>query len=770
MEPERRRRRPAVSCILCRRRKIKCNREVPCSNCTKSKNAECIYRDAPRAPAQTRRQGRSVESRETSQTSLASAPDAPSALSPLSPSISTPSTATPNHQYHDPSRPTTTATNRTADLVARTGSHARPARSQTVPEQGHQAVSSSGPSSTNTPVSTFTKNSRVETRTVNVSGNFYFHSEHRLASAPQAVTRCVTHKTRLFGQSHWVNALALLNDMFDVIERHLRDDTSTVFKVEKRCKSIARIIKSRRAPPWPCAPTPELPARAVADALIERYLGTSETVFRVLHIPSFRRDYESVWDPGSNPDPAFLVQLKLVLAIGSSTYDSDFSLRSFATQWVYEAQTWLSAPEFKSQLGIPSLQTNILSLIAREATGIGEDMVWANLGATLRIAMYMGLHRDPAGLGPRITTPLVDEMRRRLWNTILELALQSSLTSGGPPLVSLDEFDTEPPGNFDDDQLPGQDGEDPVPKPNGQFTQMTMAIALRSMLPQRLAIARYLNDLSSHGTYGETLKLDTELRKAYKNMTQTLQASRSQLRCPSNLELRAVDLIIRRYFLALHLPFFAPALEESAFAFSRRVIVESALRIWRAAFPLPLSASTTSDDLLTRIAINGSGFFHTVAVQAFVVIAVELKTLIQEEGILGLGPVELRPDLMAALQDFKLWCWKSMETGTTNTKGYLIACMVCAQMEALQRGMGEEEAIACEVKAAEEAEDKCLVLLQGIEAKSRQPQGAVEIDGAGGGLDLTPEYGAEDWDYMASNLMFDSVGVDPMSWMFQGLG
>jgi hypothetical protein len=31
-----------------------------------------------------------------------------------------------------------------------------------------------------------------------------------LASQPQAVTRSVSHKTRMFGQSHWVNAVAMV--------------------------------------------------------------------------------------------------------------------------------------------------------------------------------------------------------------------------------------------------------------------------------------------------------------------------------------------------------------------------------------------------------------------------------------------------------------------------------------------------------------------------------------------------------------------------------
>jgi hypothetical protein len=68
------------------------------------------------------------------------------------------------------------------------------------------------PSSASTPVSTFTKTSRVETKTLHFAGNFYFHTEHREDGARQAIARSVTHKTRMFGQSHWVNSLGLVSN------------------------------------------------------------------------------------------------------------------------------------------------------------------------------------------------------------------------------------------------------------------------------------------------------------------------------------------------------------------------------------------------------------------------------------------------------------------------------------------------------------------------------------------------------------------------------
>jgi hypothetical protein len=60
--PPRKRRRPALSCIECRRRKIKCDRNMPCNHCMQSKNSVCSYKDsytpshsAPKTPSSTPR-------------------------------------------------------------------------------------------------------------------------------------------------------------------------------------------------------------------------------------------------------------------------------------------------------------------------------------------------------------------------------------------------------------------------------------------------------------------------------------------------------------------------------------------------------------------------------------------------------------------------------------------------------------------------------------------------------------------------------------------
>lgn len=62
--------------------------------------------------------------------------------------------------------------------------------------------------STQSPVPT--SNSNIETTTSSIAGTFYVH-ESRLLGKAQVISRSVMHKTRLFGQSHWINGVALVS-------------------------------------------------------------------------------------------------------------------------------------------------------------------------------------------------------------------------------------------------------------------------------------------------------------------------------------------------------------------------------------------------------------------------------------------------------------------------------------------------------------------------------------------------------------------------------
>ncbi|CZR50256.1 uncharacterized protein PAC_00128 [Phialocephala subalpina] len=750
-EPERRRRRPTVSCTLCRKRKIRCNREIPCNNCIRSRNGTCVYEHHPPLP-QRQRPGH-AQNAEHGPVVL---PTRDSIIASRASSTSKESTA-PSSQ----SKLEVDLLNTSTPAAQSSASYIKSTKSIISQLEKQHAIAAS--TSTQSPPAT--PDSSVETTTSRLGGTFHVHRESHRPGQPAAITRSVTHKTRSFGQSHWINVVTThYQDLIDKIEPLIREEESKVILGLQKCKRLAKIVKARRAPAWPTLPISELPSKEVADELIECYLRTSETIYRVLHIPSFRRDYEALWLSAIDMNTPSLVQVKLVLAIGAATYDEQFSLRASAIQWVYEAQNWLSQPNIKSQLGIQSLQTSLLLLLARENVDVGGDLIWIDAGALLRRAVYMGLHKDPARL-PKMTK-FAAEMRRRLWNTILEITLQSSLTSGGPPFVSVDDFDTLPPSNFDDDQLIA---DDPSPKLEEDFTQVSIAIALRKTFPIRLGIAKFLNDMGSHGTYEDTLRLDAELRTSYKALCRAIQGWRLETGCsPSQFALGVVDFLMHRYISALHIPFFAPALHEAAYAWSRKVVIESSLKIWYTLYPSASIIATQSRDGtdssnrddLARLTVTGSVFYKTVAIQATMLIAMELRAQLKEQD--SLSPLPLRPDLLSILEGTKAWCLRCIEAGETNIKGYLITCLVVAQIDGLMRGVREDEFPELLIEAVQAAEDRCLPILEEMATQGQHDRGADEFQQ----MSLnTPFEMAGDWDFLMSDAL-NPGNADPMSWMF----
>ncbi|KAF7131351.1 hypothetical protein CNMCM5793_004465 [Aspergillus hiratsukae] len=299
-------------------------------------------------------------------------------------------------------------------------------------------------------------------------------------------------------------------------------------------------------------------------------------------------------------------------------------------------------------------------------------------------------------------------MRRRLWNTILEVKLQSSLTSGSPSLLSLNDFDTAPPGNFNDEQLEAQDS---VPRPEGGITELSMAVALRRAFPYRLDVVKFLNDLTSPGIYEETLRLDAELREAYRMLARTLRACTSSDDGPSQFEIQVVNLLMHRYFSALHIPFFNPTRHRSAYAFSQKTVVESSLKLWRAACPSPSSMTVA----LTNG--RGSGFYPSVAIHAAFLIGMELCIQLQEED--DLCPAPLRPELLWVLEDAKAWL-RVIKAGETHVKDYLLMSMVSTWVEGLVRGLGEKKVIRLLVKAVENVGEKCLPILEEMAASIQE--------------------------------------------------
>ncbi|KAL4956445.1 hypothetical protein BDW69DRAFT_181561 [Aspergillus filifer] len=722
--PGKKRRRPKVSCVSCRRRKIRCNREKPCNNCVRFRTTACDYEDAepPR---------------------------------PRSRHYPTPESQGSHSGAGTFSQPVSFLTATSSDIFNITGDRSALDNEARRLKRRIQQLEVQLVDANLRPVQESYEDVKILTTDSRVSGPLHLHYR-KDEFDNELIANGLTMKGRTFGQSHWAVSIAEeLRDFFKTFEPYVRQWPADSWLGLEKCKCLARRIKARRAVPWPSPLISQLPSRIICDALVDQYLRNTESLTRILHIPTFCREYEEFWVSGADKNFNFVTQLKLVLAIGAVTYDDHFSMRSAAIQWVHEAQIWISGPKHKGRLNIQAMQTNLLLLLAQERVGVDGDPTWVSTGALLRKAMYMGLHRDPTHLPKR--TVFVAEMHRRLWNTIVEINLQSSLTYGGPPLLSFNDFDTAPPSNFDDEQL---EADEPIPKPEGDMTQMSFAIAFRRTLHQRLAVVGHLNNLASAAFYKETLQLDAALRAAYRELGQTVRKCTSSSGSSSfQYETLLIDFLMQRYFSALHIPYFGPA-HGKAYAFSQRTVVDSSLRIWRAANQQSPDQSNniSPNDDLSRLTTCSSGFYQTATMHAAFVISVELRAQLEED---SLCPAPLRPDLVSVLEEVKPWCLKVITAGATSVKGYLLMSLIVAQYQGMVRGMDTEQTAELLAEAAANVEKDCMPILQRVAAAEEQ-----KTETPVAAPDTTPPYLTGNWGSATSDALLTLYDLDPMGWMF----
>ena len=74
--------------------------------------------------------------------------------------------------------------------------------------QLEEQLSASAPKEVESPASYSA--SSIVTATSRLGGTYYFHREASPFGSSQLVTRSVTHKSRFFGQSHWINGIAMV--------------------------------------------------------------------------------------------------------------------------------------------------------------------------------------------------------------------------------------------------------------------------------------------------------------------------------------------------------------------------------------------------------------------------------------------------------------------------------------------------------------------------------------------------------------------------------
>jgi hypothetical protein len=372
-----------------------------------------------------------------------------------------------------------------------------------------------------------------------------------------------------------------------------------------------------------------VPKKEVADHLLQLYLDTFETTYRVLHTPTFLKQYAEYWNESQPTDMSFVAQLLAIMAAGSCFYvpppgqDHRDIFQKPAMKWIMAVQSYVSCTFVSPDIDFRMLQTQTLLLVARLGVASDGDVAWASAGSLIRSATTMGLHRDPTRF-PK-ARPFYSELRRRLWATIVELDLKISLDRGVPPSVDLDECDCDAPSNWNDADLIPDMENDPAPLSTALYTQNFYHTLLTKTLPLRYRIAKKINGLRFNLSYDDALRMGEELSRAMQHAS-SLFDDNAHSCAPEQSErhrfAQSLHLfIMRKFLLALHRPFSLSVVRLPKCSYSRKICLEESLGIL-SQMELPSPAEKMPSPHITQL---GSGMFRDETFHAAVTVCVELS-------------------------------------------------------------------------------------------------------------------------------------------------
>ncbi|KAF4471601.1 C6 transcription factor [Fusarium albosuccineum] len=705
--PKRRRRRPARSCEQCRRRKIRCNMGQPCNGCVRARAPmQCSYRDG--SPGDT-------------------------ALGPSKNRELAPADARPEREEGEvAASQRTTAPRRDSVGVYPRGQmlHQPPNNGDNVPLQDQgSSLSNLVPSSQ--PLSSTSSSTCIPPLTP------------RLRHVPE--------KTKLFGQTHWLHTAEKfpISGKFHPVEVEpsFNDAKAELFETLKEARNLRFALKKQNSTTLdqPIRDLREtIPLKLTCDELIRCYLRTLEPLYRIIHVPSFWKEYERVWEDEhvSSPSTVFLIKLSLILAIGTTFKGScdieQGHLQHLAQTWIQNAQWWLTGPCEKTTYNLDGLQVFCLLLLARQTTfNCRGATSWLSSGSLLRAAMTMGLHRDPK-LFPGLTL-FEKEFRARLWTTVLELSVQCCLDLGLPLNLSEADYDACSPSNFNDSDL--DSGLQQAPKPMKTPTDSTLQVLLAQSLPLRVEVIRLLNDFRHQQTYEKALAIGTKLRTACRDVAAFFHSIKN--RDPSSndgsslganeFHRKFMDIQLRRFIMFLHRDFMLQARIDPRFYLSRKVCVEAALVIASSSKDADLSLPTQRWDDMSRLSLVGRGLFKcALSFDAMLILALDVITQLQDESspqheadVLDEMARATRDPLIHVLESMREQLTHLVARGNTSLKRLLFANAHLTHIRALESGQPVKQAIyECVTQTLRD----CVVVLREVQVGATPQDSVVTAD------------------------------------------
>ncbi|PNP85417.1 hypothetical protein FNYG_01246 [Fusarium nygamai] len=685
--PAYKRRRPAVACTECRRRKIRCDRHSPCGPCSKSMpSLRCVYNNQPtgRIPESYLDPGMQQQQQHDSLAHAHRGPYEQSIfahqpfdevqemdlfnmdVAPMT-DVSLGFVDMDFFGMSDVSHSKSTSIDSTNSLLQ--GLSRSPSwTTSSLPSTMASSITNSLQNVPLTQTKSSGRSSAAQIREPEYSStedhdSHWYEPFSRCDKLKFLVDNLSGDKVRLSSEQE------ALRPLFETYKRLLRDSRRT--QESRHANEISMSAQN--------GARGMLPARRMCDSLVDAYIKTFESVLRIIHVPSFLRDYEHFWEDSASTvsptDETFACKLLLVSALGSITMfpsevqqDQTTSCREQSPNWISYVKDWLARKSMKGMRGDLSM-AQIACLLALTRHTYHQDsapmgVAWLSEGHGLtHMAVQIGLHREPRLRSPNISAKEA-EIRRRLWATMLELSLQVSVDQGLPAPIAPESYDCELPSSIEDDDL--------VLGIETQGLSQSSVLTLFAKTQRlRLRILQLVNAPGSSKTYRECYSLASELNAACSAGVFQLD---SQL---SDFQSGFLTSFTKPFVLALHETFAEEAHSKPEYYYSRRMRMEISSQ---------LLSSTASQGSYSALLVNGSGQFSVMQRQATMALCLDLIRDFEEDSFPNLDSAsraQLRDILSKSITSFKRRVEASR--GSESTEEFVLFSSALSYIESLQQ-------------------------------------------------------------------------------------
>ena len=382
------------------------------------------------------------------------------------------------------------------------------------------------------------------------------------------------------------------------------------------------------------------PPRHVANQLITRYFETENPATHIIHRPTYGKQYEKHWINPHMTTTAWLGMSFAMMTLALQSYHragdepKEFRGRAWETSIGYLELTTqaLVVADFTQPI-VYMVETLCLYLQAENArVRDAETGVWILVGIVARLAMRIGLHRDPQPFAS--LSPFQGEMRRRLWNFVRSTDILMSYQCGMPSLIKSADCDTALPTNIFDEEFEEDTKVLPPSRPLTEGTPMSFMIVnchMTFVLGKILEASSALTPLS----YESAMKLDSELREVRTHIPPNLafKSREESALDPASVIMQryTLDLVYLKSQVALHRKFLNRAREHPRFNYSRRTCVEACLQMLKHQLqlhseaqpggrlynvPWSVTSAVSQSDFLLAAMVVCLDLYHTAAAEA----------------------------------------------------------------------------------------------------------------------------------------------------------